>query len=126
VLLWKQLNKTTAKTMSNQFIKSTLSALIITSQLSTAFGAELEANLSIENHEFFPKTLKIPANTKVKLNITNLDSSAEEFESHSLNREKVIPGKTKAVIYIGPLNPGQYSYFGEFNPKTAQGVIIAE
>jgi hypothetical protein len=112
--------------MGNQFIKTTLSALIITSQLSTAFGAELEANLSIENHEFFPKTLKIPANTKVKLNITNLDSSAEEFESHSLNREKVIPGKTKAVIYIGPLNPGQYSYFGEFNPKTAQGVIIAE
>jgi hypothetical protein len=92
----------------------------------TSYAADFEANLTIENHEFSPKTLKVPANTRVKLTISNLDSSAEEFESHALNREKVIPGKTKAVIYIGPLNPGQYSYFGEFNPKTAQGIIVAE
>jgi hypothetical protein len=43
-----------------------------------------------------------------------------------LNREKVIAGKSKATIYIGPLAPGRYSFEGEFNPKTAQGVIIAQ
>ena len=40
-----------------------------------------------------------------------------------LNREKVIAGHAKAVIFVGPLAPGEYPFFGEFNPKTAQGVI---
>jgi hypothetical protein len=35
-------------------------------------------------------------------------------------------GKRKATIFIGPLRPGKYPYFGEFHPETAQGVIIAE
>ena len=53
-------------------------------------------------------------------------STPEEFESFELNREKVIKGKRKAVIFIGPLRPGRYPYFGEFHPETAQGIIIAE
>ena len=50
----------------------------------------------------------------------------KEFESYELNREKVIAGDSKAVIFIGPLDAGDYPFFGEFNPKTAQGVIRAE
>jgi len=30
------------------------------------------------------------------------------------------------VIFIGPLPPGRYPYFGEFHPETAQGLIIVE
>jgi hypothetical protein len=41
-----------------------------------------------------------------------------------LNREKVIPGNSKAIIFIGPLRQGTYPFFGEFYPKTAQGKII--
>ena len=51
---------------------------------------------------------------------------AKEFESYELNREKVIPGLSKGVVFIGPLRPGRYPFFGEFNQKTAQGVIVAE
>jgi hypothetical protein len=29
-------------------------------------------------------------------------------------------------IYIGPLKPGKYPFFGEFNQATARGVVIAE
>ena len=61
-----------------------------------------------------------------RLLIDNQDASAEEFESHELNREKVIPGKSKATIYVGPLKPGHYPFFGEFNDKTARGALIAE
>ncbi|HJW26289.1 MAG TPA: cupredoxin domain-containing protein [Rhodocyclaceae bacterium] len=43
-----------------------------------------------------------------------------------MNREKVIPGNRKGVVFIGPLKPGKYPFFGEFNSKTAQGVVIAE
>lgn len=80
--------------------------------------------LTIQDHLFFPATIEIPANTKVKLLVINLDPTAEEFESYELNREKVISGNRKGVIFIGPLPPGEYPFFGEFYPKTAQGKVV--
>lgn len=82
--------------------------------------------LEIEDHLFHPSEIVIPANTKVKLVINNLDPTPEEFESYELNREKVINGSSKAVIFIGPLPPGEYPFFGEFYPKTAQGKVLVE
>ena len=82
--------------------------------------------LEISNHLFMPAEIVIPANTKVKLMVHNLDATSEEFESYELNREKVIMGKRKAVIFVGPLAPGEYPFFGEFHPETAQGKIIVE
>ncbi len=81
--------------------------------------------LRIENHLFQPAELTVPANTKVRLVVRNLDATPEEFESWELNREKVILGGQSAVIFVGPLPPGEYPFFGEFNPKTAQGRLLA-
>ena len=91
-----------------------------------SFGADLEMALNIKDHQFIPAELKVPAGKKVKLIVSNLDSTPEEFESHQLNREKVIAGNAKATIYVGPLSPGKYTFWGEFHDKTARGVIIAE
>jgi len=82
--------------------------------------------IEIRDHLFRPSELRIPAGTKVKLIVYNRDPTPEEFESYELNREKVILGGRKANIFIGPLEPGTYPFFGEFNPKTAQGRVIAE
>jgi plastocyanin len=82
--------------------------------------------IEIRNHLFSPAEITIPANTRVKLQITNNDPTSEEFESYEMNREKVIMGNRSAVIFIGPLAPGEYPFFGEFHPKTAQGKVIAE
>lgn len=82
--------------------------------------------IEIRDHLFFPSEVRVPAGTKVKLVVRNLDPTPEEFESYELNREKVISGNSQAVIFIGPLAPGEYPFFGEFNPKTAQGVVRAE
>lgn len=82
--------------------------------------------ISIQNHLFIPSQITIPANTKIKLLVTNLDPTPEEFESYELNREKVIAGNSRAVIFIGPLPAGRYPFFGEFYPKTAQGEVIVE
>ena len=82
--------------------------------------------LEIRDHLFHPDELRIPVNTKVKVIIHNRDSTPEEFESYELNREKVIMGGRKANVFIGPLPPGVYPFFGEFNPKTAQGRVIVE
>ncbi len=88
--------------------------------------AAIKFEIEIKNHLFYPSELIIPANKKVRLLVINRDNTPEEFESYELNREKVIVGQGKAVIFIGPLAPGQYPFFGEFNMSTAQGVIIAQ
>jgi hypothetical protein len=82
--------------------------------------------IEIKDHLFHPSEIVIPADTKVKLVIRNLDPTPEEFESYELNREKVIAGGSKAVLFIGPLPPGEYPFFGEFYPKTAQGKVLVE
>jgi hypothetical protein len=91
-----------------------------------ALAAEPDFTLTIRDHRFAPAELRVPAGRKIKLVIDNQDATPEEFESHALNREKVIPGKSKASIFIGPLQPGRYPFVGEFNEKTAKGVIVAE
>ncbi|MGD8422011.1 MAG: cupredoxin domain-containing protein [Gammaproteobacteria bacterium] len=83
-------------------------------------------DLTIKDHRFEPETLVVPVGTKVKLKISNLDRTPEEFESHELNREKVIGGGKTAVVFVGPLEAGEYRFFGEFNQDTAQGRIVAE
>ncbi len=82
--------------------------------------------IEIQNHLFFPSEITVPVNTKIKLMIHNLDATSEEFESYELNREKVIMGNQKVIIFIGPLPTGEYPFFGEFYPKTAQGLIIVK
>lgn len=83
-------------------------------------------SLIIKDHHFQPAEMTVPAGKKIKLLVDNQDATPEEFESHSLNREKIISGNGKATIYVGPLTPGRYTFEGEFNAKTAQGVIIAQ
>ena len=94
---------------------------------SSLVAAELPVyELSIKDHYFHPDSIEIPAGTKVKLLVKNQDTTPEEFESHDLNREKIISGNSEATIYIGPLDPGEYGFFGEFNEATAQGKIIVK
>lgn len=91
-----------------------------------AAAADTEMPLVIRNHTFEPAELRVPAGQKIKLLIHNQDVTPEEFESHALNREKVIPAGAKVVLFIGPLAPGRYPFVGEFHDKTARGVVIAE
>ena len=90
------------------------------------FSAEADFTLVIQNHVFQPAQLDLPAGQKIRLLVENKDATPEEFESHSLNREKVIAGNSSAIIYIGPLEPGRYPFFGEFHEETAQGVIVVK
>ena len=102
-----------------------IGALII-SAATMASAADVDFKLVIENHRFQPDTINVPVGQKIKLIIENRDATPEEFESHSLNREKVIPAKSTVTVYIGPLLAGSYPFVGEFNEKTAKGTIVAK
>ena len=102
-----------------------LLALALSATAALAAG-EPEFKLSLENHKFTPDRLEVPAGKKVKLVIENKDATPEEFESKQLNREKVIPAGAKATLYIGPLKPGRYDFYGEYHESTAKGVVVAE
>lgn len=95
-----------------------------------AFGPALaradDYVLTIKDHRFTPAELKVPANKRIAITVINDDATPEEFESHPMKAEKVIPGKSKATVRVGPLKPGKYPFVGEFNESTAKGVLIAE
>jgi plastocyanin len=85
-----------------------------------------ELTLTIREHRFDPAEVRAPAETPLRLVITNADRTPEEFESYDLNREKLIrPGQT-VTIHLPALKPGEYEFFGEFHPETAQGRLIVE
>ncbi|MBI1213092.1 MAG: cupredoxin domain-containing protein [Alphaproteobacteria bacterium] len=98
--------------------------------LSTGAGALADDlptfELAIKDHHFVPETLTVPANTKFKLLVKNQDPTPEEFESYELHREKVVLGNSEIVVFIGPLDPGTYPFFGDFNQNTARGKLIAK
>ncbi len=111
--------------MSNH--RPVLLALLLSLASSLACAGEPpEVRLVIRDHRFVPAQVIVPANTKVKLIVVNEDATPEEFESHQLNREKVVLGGGTIPVYVGPLKPGRYPFFGDFHPETAQGVLLAQ
>ena len=108
-----------------------LRLILVSLGLIFASGANLAAQestytLAIKDHMFQPTEIEIPAGRKVALIVKNEDPTPEEFESIQLRREKVVPGGQEITVYIGPLKPGRYEFFGDFNPKTARGHIVVK
>jgi hypothetical protein len=92
---------------------------------AVAAHADSEYRLVIEGHHFIPAQLTVPAGERIQLVVENHDATPEEFESYALNREKIVPGGARVVLYVGPLRPGRYEFFGDFNQATARGWLVA-
>jgi hypothetical protein len=102
-------------------------AFLLPLALSVAAYAQTpEYTIVIKEHRFQPAELSVPSGKRIKLVIHNQDGTPEEFESHELRVEKIIPGGTKGVVSVGPLKPGTYPFFGDFHEATAQGKLHAE
>ncbi len=103
-----------------------IAAALLSGAAGTAFASDAEFRLVIKAHRFTPTELAVPAGQKVKLVVENRDPTPEEFESYALNREKIVPGNGKIVVFVGPLKPGRYEFFGEFNATTARGWLVVQ
>ncbi len=89
-------------------------------------SAAEEFTLVLKDHQFTPRELVVPADTKIKLLVQNQDPTAAEFESVDLNREKVVSGNKEITVFIGPLAPGTYVFCDEFHKDTATGTIVVK
>lgn len=107
-------------------MKTLLAACLGLALLAPAIARADEFTLTIKDHKFTPAELKVAAGKRHTITVVNNDDTPEEFESHALKIEKVVPGKSKGVVRIGPLKAGKYSYVGEFHEDTAKGTIVAE
>jgi heme/copper-type cytochrome/quinol oxidase subunit 2 len=94
--------------------------------LPVAARADEPQVLEFRQHRFYPDHITVPAGQRVKIEVRNTDDTADEFESTDLNREKLVAPGGKATVFLGPLDPGSYKFFGDFHRDTAQGVIEAK
>lgn len=110
-------------------MKKTLFSLVLMAAFAAStpvLADDPEYAIVIKNNRFEPSEITVPAGKRVKLVIHNQDATAEEFESHDLQREKVIPGNSKGTVWVGPLVAGRYAFVGEFHEDTAKGTLVAE
>ena len=99
---------------------------LMLASLAAIAGNVPEYPLILQNHAWQPAELKVPANTKFKVLVTNRDATPSEFESNDFNREKIVlPGST-ITVFVGPLDKGRYEFFDDFHQDTARGVLIVE
>src|SRR6202158_4070552 len=90
-----------------------------------AFAADDSAQLRFRAGAVEPASLTLPANTPVKLQVTNAGDAAVEFESFELHREGgVQPGQT-ITVYIPALPPGTYSFVDDFSHGAVKGEIVS-
>ncbi len=73
--------------------------------------------LELKDHKFSPANPTIPANTRVKVTVKNLDPTPAEFESKDFDAEKVVPGNSQITVNIGPLDAGSYDFFDEYHQQ---------
>ena len=92
---------------------------------TTTRAADDYSQLRFQNGRFEPANLSLPANTPVKLQLTNASDDAIEFESFELHRERVVqPGQTITVL-LPPLSPGSYPFFDDFSHGAVKGEIVS-
>lgn len=101
-------------------------ALVAGAPGAASAGDDAGPSVVIKDHVFQPSEIHVPAGKAIVLTVDNQDPTPEEFESHELRVEKIIPGKSSGLVRFGPLEPGSYPFFGDFNQATAKGKVIAE
>jgi plastocyanin len=106
----------------NQFKALMFCLTLIT---SLAYADEPVQEIAAHDKQFFPAEITLPAGTKIRLVVKNQESIPIEFESTDLSREVLIMSKAEKSFFIGPLEPGRYVFFNDYNRK-ARGLIIVK
>jgi len=79
----------------------------------------------VKDKKFQPTEVKAPANARIVIQVKNQDAVAMEFESKALKVEKVVAPNSEGVVRVGPLKPGKYEFFDDFNLSN-RGTLVVE
>jgi len=110
------------KTTAASILSLTLLAAIAN---PSARAADDSSQLRFHGGAVEPTSLMLPANTPVKLRVTNSADAAIEFESFELHRERVVqPGQT-ITVYLPALPRGTYPFFDDFSHGAVKGEIVS-
>ena len=106
-------------------IAATIIAALVASVAPSTGAADDSSQIRFRAGAVEPASLTLPANTPVKLQVTNAGDAAVEFESFELHRERVVqPGQT-ITVYIPALPPGSYPFFDDFSHGAVKGEIVS-
>ena len=101
------------------------SLIVLAALAAPSAAADDSSQLRFHAGAVEPASLTLPANTPVKLQVTNDGNAAVEFESFELHRERVVqPGQT-ITVYIPALSPGSYPFFDDFSHGAVKGEIVS-
>jgi plastocyanin len=102
-------------------------ALFATLLAASVFAQDIPVfKLVARDGKFEPAVLEVPAGKRVKVEVTNQNKKAIEFESKDLKQEKVIAPGASATFTLNPLKPGEYKFMDEFQQSTGQGKVVAK
>ncbi len=76
--------------------------------------------LTLKGHHFDPAAPTIPADKRVKVTVTNMDTTPAEIESDDFKLEKVLPAGVAVTLTIGPLKAGSYEIHDEYNENVSK------
>jgi hypothetical protein len=107
------------------FRKLGLALCILLPSISDAHADE-KISILLKDHVFQPARIEAPSGVKIEITVKNEDSGADEFDSRDLKREKIIGAGKEGIILVGPLQPGEYHFQGEYHAQTAQGVLVVK
>ena len=93
---------------------------------SAAAADSPSVSLTLKDHKFTPSEVTIPANTRARFSVKNLDATAAEFESDDFKAEKVIPPGQEVVVMVGPLKPGTYEFHDEYHEDASKSRLIVK
>ena len=99
----------------SRFVVAVVVSVALAALASSARADDPSFNLTLKDHHFSPQGLTIPANTRVRLVVKNLDSTPAEFESDEFTAEKVVPAGGEITVFVGPLKPGSYEFHDEYH-----------
>ncbi|HEV2186842.1 MAG TPA: cupredoxin domain-containing protein [Stellaceae bacterium] len=101
-----------------------LAALLLVVPAMPCIAADAQVLISIKDHQFVPSDVAVPAGVKVELIVKNEQMVNAEFESSVLHREKIVTAGGQISVFVGPLDPGIYEFFDDFNQATRGRLVV--
>ena len=93
---------------------------------TAAAAADQGLSLTLKDHHFDPAEPTVPANTRIRVTVKNLDPTPAEFESDDFKAEKVVPAGQEVTFYIGPLQPGTYEIHDEYHEDISKTRLLVK